>query len=158
MASSQPATSEKVFCGVSLVASFAFDLPKPSTRLPPKTAVARLVAHATTYADSLAAGHVVEATVTTMLADGMACRVADQAALDILQGQLDHIVQVSDAEVARAMHQLYTDTHNLAEGAGAASFAGAMQERATLKGLTVGTVITGGNVDATVMAEVLRSA
>ncbi|MDP2369441.1 threonine dehydratase [Rhodoferax sp.] len=114
--------------------------------------------HATTYADSLAAGRVVEAPVTTMLADGMACRVADQAALDILLGQLDHVVQVTDAEVAQAMRDLYTDTHNLAEGAGAAGFAAAMQERATLKGLTVGTVITGGNVDAAMMTEVLRSA
>ena len=84
--------------------------------------------------------------------------VADQAALDILLGQLDHVVQVTDLGVAQAMRHLYTDTHNLAEGAGAASFAAAMQERATLKGLTVGTVITGGNVDAAVMVEVLRSA
>jgi hypothetical protein len=43
-------------------------------------------AHATTYADSLAAGFVVEAPVTTLLADGMACRVADAEALAILQG------------------------------------------------------------------------
>ena len=115
-------------------------------------------AHATTYADSLAAGRVVEAPVTTQLADGMACRVADQAALDILQGQLDHIVQVTDAEVAQAMRDLYTDTHNVAEGAGAAGFAAAMQERASLKGLSVGTVISGGNVDAQAMAQVLRGA
>jgi len=114
--------------------------------------------HATTYADSLAAGRVVEAPVSTQLADGMACRVADQAALDILQGQLDHVVQVSDLEVAQAMRQLYTDTHNVAEGAGAASFAAAMQERDALRGLNVGTVISGGNVDAAVLAEVLRAA
>ena len=113
-------------------------------------------AHATTYADSLAAGRVVAAPVTTMLADGMACRVADQAALDILQGQLDHVVQVTDLEVAQAMRDLYTDTHNVAEGAGAAGFAAAMQERASLRGLTVGTVISGGNVDAAAMGQVLR--
>ncbi len=112
-------------------------------------------AHATTYADSLAAGRVVAAPVSTVLADGMACRVADQAALDILQGQLDHIVQVTDAEVAQAMRDLYTDTHNAAEGAGAAGFAAAMQERATLRGRTVGTVISGGNVDASAMGQVL---
>lgn len=112
-------------------------------------------AHATTYADSLAAGRVVAAPVTTQLADGMACRVADQAALDILHGQLDHIVQVTDAEVAQAMRDLYTDTHNAAEGAGAAGFAAAMQERASLHGLTVGTVISGGNVDASTMGQVL---
>jgi threonine dehydratase len=88
---------------------------------------------ATTYADSLAAGRVVEAPVSTLLADGMAVRVADADALAVLTQHLDHIVQVSDAEVAQAMRDLFTDTHNVAEGAGAASFAAAMQERAGLK-------------------------
>lgn len=111
--------------------------------------------HATTYADSLAAGRVVEAPVTTQLADGMACRVADAQALEILGPQLDHVVQVSDDEVAEAMRALYADTHNLAEGAGAAGFAAALQERATLRGQVVGTVMSGGNVDANVFAAVL---
>ncbi|WP_096670453.1 threonine dehydratase [Polaromonas sp. AET17H-212] len=112
-------------------------------------------AHATTYADSLAAGRVVEAPVSTQLADGMACRVADPAALDILLPHLDHIVKVSDAEVAQAMRDLYADTHNIAEGAGAASFAAAMQERAQLKGQVVGTTLCGGNVDSATVAKVL---
>ena len=112
--------------------------------------------HATTYADSLAAGRVVAAPVSTVLADGMACRVADQAALDILAPHLDHIVLVSDLEVAQAMRDLYTDTHNVAEGAGAASFAAAMQERGQLRGQVVGTTLCGGNVDASVLAHVLQ--
>lgn len=112
-------------------------------------------AHATTYADSLAAGRVVEAPVTTQLADGMACRIADPAALDVLLPHLDHIVKVTDAEVAQAMRDLYADTHNVAEGAGAASFAAAMQERAQLKGQVVGTTLCGGNVDSAVIAKVL---
>ena len=115
-------------------------------------------AHATTYADSLAAGRVVEAPVSTLLADGMACRVADQAALDILAPHLDHLVQVSDAEVAQAMRDLFSDTHNVAEGAGAAAFAAAMQERATLKGQTVGVALSGGNVDTGMFAQVLAGA
>jgi threonine dehydratase len=112
-------------------------------------------AHATTYADSLAAGRVVEAPVTTQLADGMACRVADPAALDILLPHLERIVKVSDEEVAQAMRALYADTHNVAEGAGAASFAAAMQERDQLKGQIVGTTLCGGNVDTTTVAKVL---
>lgn len=114
-------------------------------------------AHATTYADSLAAGHVVEAPVTTQLADGMACRVADPAALDILLPHLERIVQVSDEEVAQAMRALYADTHNVAEGAGAASFAAAMKERDQLKGLVVGTTLCGGNVDTATVAKVLSA-
>lgn len=112
-------------------------------------------AHATTYADSLAAGRVVEAPVSTVLADGMACRVADQLALEVMLQHLDHIVQVSDAEVAQAMRDLFTDTHNVAEGAGAAGFAAAMQERHLLRGLVVGTTLSGGNVDSGAFAQVL---
>ena len=111
--------------------------------------------HATTYADSIAAGHVVESPVTTQLADGMACRVADQGALDILMPHLDHTVQVSDDEVAAAMRHLFADTHNVAEGAGAAALAAALQERGQLQGQVVGLALTGGNVDASVLAQVL---
>ena len=112
-------------------------------------------AHATTYADSLAAGRVVAAPVTTLLADGMACRVADAEALAILQGEIDHLVQVTDAEVAQAMRDLYACTHNVAEGAGAAAYAAAMQERTQLAGLTVGLALSGGNVDSASFASVL---
>ena len=112
-------------------------------------------AHATTYADSLAAGEVVEAPVTTQLADGLACRRADQSALDILLPHLERIVQVTDDEVAQAMRDLYADTHNIAEGAGAASFAAAMQERHLLRGQVVGTTLCGGNADSATLAKVL---
>ncbi len=112
-------------------------------------------AHATTYADSLAAGRVVAAPVTTQLADGMACRIAEQDALDTLAPHIDHIVKVSDTEISDAMRALFRDTHNLAEGAGAAAFAAAMQERDTLKGQVVGTTLCGGNVDSDVFARVL---
>lgn len=111
---------------------------------------------ATTYADSIRAGRVVASDVTTQLADGMAVRVADATALAILIQYLDHVVQVTDAEVAQAMRDLYAGTHNVAEGAGAASFAAAMQERDALTGKVVGTTLCGGNVDSAVFAQVLR--
>lgn len=114
-------------------------------------------AHATTYADSIAAGRVVEAPVTTELADGMACRVADADALAVLAPHLDHIVRVTDDEVAAAMRTLFADTHNLAEGAGAAAFAAAWQEKETLQGLSVGVSLSGGNVDSAMFAKVLAS-
>lgn len=115
-------------------------------------------AHATTYFDSLAAGHVVEAPVTTVLADGMACRIADADALAILAAHLDHIVKVSDEEIAQAMRDLYACTHNVAEGAGAAAFAAAMQERNQLRGQIVGVALSGANVDASTVAKVLLNA
>jgi threonine dehydratase len=117
--------------------------------------VAVVSAHATTYADSLAAGRVVEAAVTTELADGMACRIADPDALAMLLGNIDHVVRVSDTEIAQAMRDLFACTHNVAEGAGAASFAAAMQERHLIKGQTVGLALSGGNVDTATFARVL---
>lgn len=123
----------------------------------PVKVVGVVSAHATTYADSMAAGCVVEATVSTALADGMAVRRADPQALAILQRGLERIVQVTDTQVAQAMRDLYTDTHNLAEGAGAASFAAAWAEREQLRGQVVGTTLCGGNVDASTLCQVLQN-
>ena len=122
----------------------------------PVRIVGVISAHATTYADSLAAGKVVAAPVTTQLADGVACRIAEADALASMAPHIERVVQITDAEVAQAMRAIYHDTHNVAEGAGAASFAAAMQERAALRGHVVGTTLCGGNVDADVFARVLQ--
>jgi len=112
-------------------------------------------AHATAYLDSFRAGRVIEAPVTTQLADGMACRVPDGEALDLIRREVADVVAVSDDEVAAAMRLLYTATHNVAEGAGAASLAAVMQQRARLQGQRVGVTLCGGNVDRDVFARVL---
>jgi threonine dehydratase len=125
----------------------------------PRTRIVGVVsAHAPCYALSFAAGRVVEAPVATQIADGMACRVPDAESLDVIRREVERIVQVTDAEVAAAMRLLYTATHNVAEGAGAAPLAAAWQDRATLAGRRVGLPLTGGNVDADVFARVLQSA
>ena len=113
-------------------------------------------AHAPTYALSIDAGRVVEAPVSTVLADGMACRVAEPDAVMLLRTGLERLVRVTDDEVAAAMKHLFIDTHNTAEGAGAAAFAAAMQERGRLAGRTVGVVLSGGNVDHHMFAQVLQ--
>jgi threonine dehydratase len=116
-------------------------------------------AHARAYALSLAQGQPVESPVSTQLADGMACRVPDPTALAVMAGQLDGVVEVTDAEVAQAMKALYLDTHNVAEGAGAASLAAALQRARTnpgeIAGRCVGLTLCGGNVDHEVFAQVL---
>jgi threonine dehydratase len=112
-------------------------------------------AHATAYMDSFKAGKKLEAPVTTQLADGMACRVPDEGSLEIVLREAADVIAVTDDEVAAAMRLLFTTTHNVAEGAGAASLAAAWQQRAQLKGQVVGTTLCGGNVDADVFARVL---
>lgn len=115
-------------------------------------------AHATTYLDSFRARRIVEAPVTTQLADGMACRIADAQALDIVLRHADDIVAVTDDEVAHAMRVLFSDTHNVAEGAGAAGLAAAMQQADRWRGRAVGVPLTGGNVDSAVFSRVLSPA
>jgi threonine dehydratase len=112
-------------------------------------------AHATAYLDSWRAGTPVEAPVTTRLADGMACRVAEPGALEILKREADDVIAVTDDEVAAAMRLMFTATHNVAEGAGAASLAAAMQQRERWRGQRIGVTLCGGNVDRDVFARVL---
>ncbi|MBV8738629.1 MAG: pyridoxal-phosphate dependent enzyme [Alphaproteobacteria bacterium] len=90
-----------------------------------------------------------------MIADGLAVRVPDTNALDIIQKGAARIVIVAKAEICRVMRILYTDTHNLAEGAGAAALAAALQERERLNGKRVAVIQTGGNIDRTLFATVL---
>jgi threonine dehydratase len=122
----------------------------------PRTAIVGVVSdQATCFARSFAARRVVEAPVATLLGDGMACRLPDAEAVSIVVSNVSRIVEVSDAELAGAMRMIFAMTHNVAEGAGAAAFAAAWRERASLAGQRVGLPITGGNVDSTLFAGVL---
>ena len=112
-------------------------------------------AHATAYLDSYRAGHPVEAPVSTQLADGMACRVADEEPLAMMLREVDDVIAVTDDEVAAAMRLMFSATHNVAEGAGAASLAAALQQCGRWQGRTVGVTLCGGNVDRNVFAMVL---
>ncbi len=89
----------------------------------------------------------VEAPAQSLIADGLACRKPNVDALEIIFSNVARIVEVSDAEIAEAMAVYFHDTHNIAEGAGAASLAAALQDKASLRGKCVGVILTGGNVD-----------
>ena len=115
-------------------------------------------AHATAYAESFAARTPVEAPVSTRLADGMACRVVEPAALELILAGVERIVRVTDAEIAGAMKLLFECTHNVAEGAGAAAVAAATQEMARIAGRRIGVVLSGANVDREIFVEVLAGA
>jgi threonine dehydratase len=114
-----------------------------------------VAAEAPAYALSLAAGRPVATNSADTIADGLAVRVPDAAALDIIGRHAARIVTVSEAEIRRAMRILYTDTHNLAEGAGAAALAAALQERNRLRGRRVAVIQSGGNIDRALFAQVL---
>ncbi len=97
---------------------------------------------------SAEAGRLIETDSAQTFADGMAVRVPVQAALDIYGPGAERIVAVSEAEMAEAIRVYYRDTHNLAEGAGAAALAALMQERDAMRGRKAGVILSGGNIDA----------
>lgn len=124
-----------------------------------KTAIVGVVsAHAPAYADSFAARRLIEAPAMTRIADGMACRVPEPGALDLIWQGVERIVQVTDAEIAAAMRLMFECTHNVSEGAGAAPLAAAIQERERLAGQRVAVVASGGNVDREMFAAILSAA
>lgn len=122
-----------------------------------KTEIVGVVsAHAMAYAESFATKSPTESEVNTKLADGMACRIPEPDALEIIWRGVDRIVTVTDEEVAAAMRVLFECTHNTCEGAGAAATAAVIQERSKIAGRKIAIVISGGNVDRNVFAEVLN--
>lgn len=108
------------------------------------------------YALSFEQGKCVEAPVSTKLADGMACRRPDEEALRFMLENVDHVVRVSEGEIADAMRLYFTGTHNVTEGAGAASLAAALKEADQLHGKRVALIASGANVDHDVFARVLQ--
>ncbi|MGH7040198.1 MAG: threonine dehydratase [Stellaceae bacterium] len=124
-----------------------------------RTEIVGVVAQeAPTYALSLAAGRPVATETAETIADGLACRQPDEAALAVIRRGAARIVAVSEAEIRHAMRVLFTDTHNLAEGAGAAALAAAMQEQNRLSGKQIAVILSGGNIDRDLFANVLAEA
>jgi threonine dehydratase len=121
-----------------------------------KTKVVGVVAeNAPAYALSFDKGEVVSTNSANTMADGVACRVPDKDALAIILKGAERVVQVSEDQIMAAMRHYYTDTHNVAEGAGAAPLAALLSERGRMTGKRVGAVLTGGGVDVDVYRRVL---
>lgn len=121
-----------------------------------RTEIVGVVAEsAPAYAESFRKRCAVSRTVEPTVADGMACRVPNEEALEIIFQGVERIVTVTEDEIRESMRHIYTATHNLVEGAGAAAFAAALQERARLRGRRVAVVLTGANVDRDVFAKIL---
>lgn len=110
------------------------------------------------YALSYEAGRPVSTNTADTMADGVACRVPVPGALDAILAGAAGITRVSDDEIKAAMRHYFTDTHNVAEGAGAAPLAALLKDRDRWQGRKVGVILSGGNVDRTVYQAVLQEA
>jgi threonine dehydratase len=121
-----------------------------------KTKIVGVVSeNAQAYKLSVEAGRVVTTNSARTFADGMAVRVPSADALAIIRKGAERILTVGDDEVAAAMRAYFADTHNVAEGAGAAPLAALMQEKAPMAGKRVAVILCGGNVDTGVFSQVL---
>jgi threonine dehydratase len=114
--------------------------------------------NAPAYALSFAAGKPVSTNSADTMADGLACRVPIAAAVAAINKGAARVVSVSDDEIKRAMAAYFADTHNVAEGAGAATLAALLKERAQMTGKRVGLILSGGNVDTAVYRDALAVA
>lgn len=92
------------------------------------------------------------------MADGVACRVPVIDAMEMIWAGAERVVTVSEAGIKAAMRHFFTDTHNIAEGAGAAPLAALLGEREVMAGKRVGLILSGGNIDRAVYQAVLMEA
>ncbi|WNZ53648.1 threonine dehydratase (plasmid) [Microbulbifer sp. MKSA007] len=113
--------------------------------------------NANAFALSFAAGKAVQTETANTFADGMACRDPQTQPLEIILKGAEDVVSVSETQIAEAMMAYYKDTHNLAEGAGAAPLAALMANRTNLQGKRVATILTGGNIDLTTFLSVMNA-
>ncbi len=124
-----------------------------------KTRVVGVVAErAAAYALSFAAGRPVSTETCDTLADGVSVRIPDAEALAVMLKGAERVVTVSEDEIEAAMRAYYTDTHNLAEGAGAAPLAALLKEKEIMAGRKAAVILSGGNVDTELTRRVLAQA
>jgi threonine dehydratase len=134
-------------CGTCLVAAER----RPQTRV---IGVQSELAPAMTL--SWRAGRPIETGPPQTFAEGMATRVPAALTLDIMRRHVHDMVLVDDDSLRETIRLLLRVTHNLAEGAGAATTAAAMQLRERLAGKTVVGILSGGNLDLRELGRILQ--
>lgn len=121
-----------------------------------KTRIIGVVAEtAPAYALSFESGAVRTTQTAETMADGVACRVPHEDALALIARGADRVVRVGETAIKDAIRHYYTDTHNLAEGAGAVPLAALLNDGAERAGPKVGLILTGGNIDREVFAKII---
>jgi threonine dehydratase len=104
-------------------------------------------ARAPATAISFAAGRAMTAPSAKTFADGLATREPHADAIANLCRGAARMVEVSEDAIAEAIRIYYDDTHQVAEGAGAAPLAALLEERARMAGKTVAVILSGGNIE-----------
>ena len=101
-------------------------------------------------------GEMLQVPVGETIADGLAARVPSPKSVQVLREVVDDVIEVSEAEIANAIRLFAETLHQLAEGAGAAALAGAMQLHRRLARQRVGIVLSGGNITSSQLLRILH--
>ena len=107
---------------------------------------------------SFAAGRPMMTPTAETFADGIATREPTEEAVAVICRGAARVVEVSEDEIAAAVRIYFDDTHQIAEGAGAAPLAALLRERELIAGRTVGVVLSGGNIERARFLEILGGA
>ena len=101
-------------------------------------------------------GKVEELERVSTFADGIAVKCPGDLTYDIVSKYVDEVVTVSDDEIATAVLTLIEQQKLIAEGAGAVSVAAAMFNKVDVKGKKVVCLVSGGNIDVTILSRVIN--
>jgi threonine dehydratase len=110
------------------------------------------VATAAPFAASLAAGQPVEVAYAPSFVDGIGSETVLPEMWPLASGMLDGSIVVDLQDVAQAVRRMATELHVVAEGAGAAALAAAVQRRET----RTSAIVSGGNIELAILATLLR--
>jgi threonine dehydratase len=105
---------------------------------------------------SFAAGQVTTSATANTFADGLATREPNAQAIAMIVRGVSRFVQVTEDEIAAAIRCYFDDTHQVAEGAGAAPLAALLRDQELRRGKQIGLVLSGGNIEAARYLKVLR--
>ena len=102
---------------------------------------------APSYALSFASKKPIATNSIDTFASGLATRIPDTRAVEIINQNAARVITVNDDEILHAQALLLRDTHNLSEPAGAAAYAALLKERHRMARKRVGVILSGGNAD-----------
>lgn len=90
------------------------------------------------------------------IADGIAVKTPGENTFELCQKYVDDIVTVTDDEISTAILELMEREKLVAEGAGATSLAAVMFDKLPIKGQNVVALVSGGNIDVTILSRVIN--
>lgn len=139
--------------GGGLISGVAFTMKK----LNPNVKVYGVqAAGAPSMANSLRDGEITELGSVSTIADGIAVKKPGDLTYELCTQYVDEIVTVSDDEISAAILALMEQQKLVTEGAGAVSVAAVMFNKVPVKGKKVACLLSGGNIDVTILSRVIK--